>query len=108
VSPSTATTSNGEAGAVFNAPNVSGTVTITASSSGQTGSTTISVSCAVAATPTPFTPPPAQQFPQQIISPPNTGDAGLADSGRGWVFYAGIGLIAVSTLAAAGLVRTRA
>ena len=33
-----------------------------------------------------------------VVTPPNTGDAGLAESGAGWTTYLGIGFIAIAAL----------
>lgn len=84
VSPNTATTSGGAVQALFTAPSSgNASASITASAGSATGSTSVSVSCAPQVTqPAVSAPPPppvanvASTGPL-VISPPNTGDAGL-------------------------------
>jgi hypothetical protein len=81
VSPNVVSTSGGYATTSFTAPNnANGTATITATSGQGTGYATVTFSCTSASTTAPSAPvyvPPAA-VPIGIISPPNTGDAGLA------------------------------
>jgi len=90
VSPNVVSTSGGYATTTFMAPgNANGTATVTATSGTGTGYATVAFSCTGATTSTapgttaPVYAPPAA-FPtytggQGVITPPNTGDAGLAD-----------------------------
>ena len=100
--------------AVYTAPtNLGGTVTITATSGSISGSANVTVNCGQPAAPAtaPAAPQPTISAPRtgtgtSSITPPNTGDAGLAGA-MAWQGYAGIGLIVVSLVSAFALVRPR-
>jgi len=82
VSPNVASTSGGYATTTFTAPgNSNGTATVTATSGTGTGYATVAFSCTSTTTSTApaYVPPPAAYptYPA-VITPPNTGDAGLA------------------------------
>jgi len=84
VSPNVVSTAGGYATTTFAAPaNSNGTATVTASSGTGTGYATVAFTCttAAAAPVSPASPvyPPAVAYPigPSIITPPNTGDAGL-------------------------------
>jgi adhesin/invasin len=82
ISPTTGSTSGGIINAVYTAPSSGGTAVITASSGSASGQATVTISCAVGAAPPASVPPPVYAPPAigTAIYPPNTGDAGLADS----------------------------
>jgi hypothetical protein len=99
VSPSSGQTTSAD-GSVFvfyTAPsNQGGAATITAKAGNAQGTATVTVNCNAA--PTATTAPPPTVNPGSI-SPPNTGDAGLANgSSDSWIPFAGIAAI-VATLA---------
>jgi len=109
VSPNVVSTSGGYATTTFAAPdNANGTATVTATSGQGTGYATVSFSCTGASTTAPSYNPSAPVYPPSfptytgpaVISPPNTGDAGLAGNAR-TSSYAGLALV---TLSAIGLV----
>ncbi len=79
LSPSQTQTSNGSASATLLAPSSSGNVTVSAASGVAINSTSINVTCNTTA---PVVPPQIQTLAPRVstgtISPPNTGDAGLA------------------------------
>ena len=74
LNPTTATTVGGNVMATFQAPATHGQVTISAASGNATNSVTLNVDCPVVVVPA-----PAPVAAPQYITPPNTGDAGLAD-----------------------------
>jgi hypothetical protein len=81
VSPNVVSTSGGYATTTFMAPdNANGTATVTATSGTGTGYATIAFSCTTTSTAPAYVPPAA--YPTYtgpaVITPPNTGDAGLA------------------------------
>jgi hypothetical protein len=83
ISPNVVSTSGGYATTTFTAPNnANGTATVTATSGQGSGYATVSFSCTGSTTTTapsaPVYVPPSASVPIGIISPPNTGDAGLA------------------------------
>jgi hypothetical protein len=77
----------------------SGTATITATAGGRSGSTTVQVNCSPAQpTAVPQQPAPVPTQSTGGITPPSTGDAGLAEQ-SGASAYAGIAVvIAISSL----------
>jgi hypothetical protein len=77
LNPTSATTVGGSVLATFTAPATSGLVTISAASGSATHSATINVDCPVIVLPAPTQ--VAQVVVPSVISPPNTGDAGLVD-----------------------------
>jgi hypothetical protein len=114
VSPGTATTSGGGILTIFTAPATGGTAKITATSGGATGSADVAVNCGPAATATTAPPPPIPTASTGggggVISPPNTGDAGLSDTDKGiaWTTVVGILLIAGSLAGGLTVARRRA
>jgi len=107
VSPNVVSTSGGYATTTFVAPgNANGTATVTATSGTGTGYATVAFSCTGATTSTapattaPVYAPPAA-YPTYtgpaVISPPNTGDAGLASTASTGT-TAGIALVALSVI----------
>jgi hypothetical protein len=114
VSPATATTSGGGILTIFTAPATGGTANITATSGSATGSSSLTITCGPAATATTAAPPPLPTASTGggggIISPPNTGDAGIieTDSGFAWQTFVGILLIVGSMVGGLTLVRRRA
>ena len=110
VSPSSGQTTDasGAAFVFFTAPaNQGGTATITAVSGSASGQTTVTVNCGTAATAT-TAPPPTVSPGGGVISPPNTGDAGLAASSNGWTALAAVGFLVLVTIGALAIVRVRA
>ncbi len=113
VAPTSGTTaSDGSLFVFFSATgNANGAVTVGATSGSATGTATVTVNCSAVATAT--TAPPPTVAPTVsgggVISPPNTGSAGLAnsDNGIGWQTYGGIALVIMSALGALVLVRSR-
>jgi hypothetical protein len=109
VSPSSGQTTSAD-GSVFvfyTAPsNAGGAATITAKAGNAQGTATVQVNCAQATT-VPTTAPPPTVAPG-VISPPNTGDAGIASKHTDWTPFAGI-LVIVATLigGAVAAVKTR-
>jgi hypothetical protein len=103
VSPTSGqTTADGSVFVFYTAPqNQGGTATITATAGTASGTVNITVTCNTAPT---QAPPPTTSA---AISPPNTGDGGVA-AGSSWRTYAGIALIVASVLATLALVRPRA
>jgi len=101
VSPNVVSTSGGYATTTFTAPaNSNGTATVTATSGTATGYTTVSFSCTTTSTAPAYVPPPAAYPPYgapAVISPPNTGDAGLANTASTST-TAGIALVALSVI----------
>jgi len=84
VSPNVVSTSGGYATTTFAAPNNSnGTATVTATSGTGTGYATVAFTCTGASTTStspsaaPVYPPAAYPVSASVITPPNTGDAGL-------------------------------
>jgi hypothetical protein len=75
-------TSGGYATATYTAPsNTNGTATITATSGQGSGYATVTFTCTTTAPAAPSAPvyvPPSAGVPIGVITPPNTGDAGLA------------------------------
>ena len=114
VSPGTATTSGGGILTIFTAPATGGTAKITPTSGGATGSADVTVNCGPAATATTAPPPPIPTASTGggggVISPPNTGDAGLSDTDKGiaWTTVVGILLIAGSLAGGLTVARRRA
>jgi hypothetical protein len=112
VSPTSGQTTDasGNAFVFLTAPaNQGGTATVTAESGSAEGSTTVTINCGAAATAT--SAPPATVAPGGggVISPPNTGDAGLAEAGtQGWIAFAGVAFLLAATVGAVGIVRARA
>lgn len=113
VSPTSGTTaSDGSLFVFYSATgNANGAVTVGATAGSATGNVTVTVNCS--AVPTSTTAPPPTVAPTVsgggVISPPNTGSAGLAksDNGIGWQTYGGIVLVIASALGALVLVRSR-
>ena len=105
------TDESGNAFVFLTAPaNQGGTAVVTAKAGDAQGTTNVTVNCG-AATPTATTaPPPTTTTGTGVISPPNTGDAGLADnaSGSNWFAFAGIGLLVAAAMGAIGIVKVRA
>jgi hypothetical protein len=81
-----------------------GSVDITATAGTASGKTTITVNCNAA--PTNTTAPPPTVSSGGVISPPNTGDAGLSRD-SGWRTFAGIALVVASVVGTLLLVRGR-
>jgi hypothetical protein len=78
VSPNVVSTAGGYATTTFAAPNNSnGTATVTASSGTGTGYATVAFTCTGAATTAPVAPAASYPVYPSVITPPNTGDAGL-------------------------------
>jgi hypothetical protein len=108
VSPSSGQTTSAD-GSVFvfyTAPsNAGGAATITAKAGNAQGTATVQVNCA-GATATAAPPPPT--VAPGVISPPNTGDAGIASKHTDWTPFAGI-VVIVATLigGAVAAVKTR-
>jgi len=100
VSPNVVSTSGGYATATFTAPgNSNGTATVTATSGTGTGYATVAFSCTGGSTSQVNVPPadyPTYTGPS-VILPPNTGDAGLANSASTST-TAGIALVALSVI----------
>jgi hypothetical protein len=107
------TDASGNAFVFLTAPaNQGGTATVTAKAGEAEGSTNVTVNCGTA-NPTATTAPPPTKTTGGggVISPPNTGDAGLAagsTSSDSWVAFAGIGLLVVATAGAVGIAKARA
>jgi hypothetical protein len=107
------TTTGGGGGAtvIFTSPsNSGGTATVTATSGGKTGSAPITVNCSPATAIPPTVAPQATATPRPAtgtVTPPSTGDAGLADSdgGSSWQTLA-VALVATGGLLG-GLVLVR-
>jgi hypothetical protein len=106
ISPNVVSTTGGIASTSFTAPgNTNGTATVTATSGQGTGYATVAFTCtgtsttSTTSTSAPVYIPPAS-FPvgPVTISPPNTGDAGLADGARSSTNAAGIALVALSVI----------
>jgi hypothetical protein len=97
VSPSSGQTTSAD-GSVFvfyTAPaNAGGAATITAKAGNAQGTATVQVNCAAAA---PTTAPPPPTVAPGVISPPNTGEAGIASKHTDWTPFAGIAVI-IATL----------
>jgi hypothetical protein len=109
VSPSSGQTTSAD-GSVFvfyTAPsNAGGAATITARAGNAQGTATVTVNCA-AAQPTATTAPPPTVNPGSI-SPPNTGDAGIASDRTDWTPFAGIAVIVATLIGGAvAAVKTR-
>ena len=88
-----------------------GTATVTATSGDAEGSTDVTINCGT--TPTPTTAPPPTVAPGgggAVISPPNTGSAGLADttSGSSWLAFAGLGLLSAAAFGVVSVAKVRA
>jgi hypothetical protein len=84
VSPNVVSTAGGYATTTFTAPASSnGTATVTATAGTGTGYATVAFTCPTASTTAPTSPvyPPAISYPvgPSVITPPNTGDAGLVE-----------------------------
>jgi hypothetical protein len=109
VSPSSGQTTSAD-GSVFvfyTAPsNAGGQATITARAGNAQGTATVTVNCAQATT-VPTTAPPPTVAPG-VISPPNTGEAGIASERTDWTPFAGIAVL-VATLVGGAIaaVKTR-
>jgi hypothetical protein len=110
VNPNVISTSGGYATTTFIAPdNSNGTATVTATSGTGTGYATVAFSCtspsAVTVPATTYQPPvaPPSYYPSGpvTIAPPNTGDAGLAQSSNSTT-TTGIALVAMSVVGLAG------
>jgi hypothetical protein len=112
VSPSSGQTTSAD-GSVFvfyTAPsNAGGAATITARAGNAQGTATVTVNCAAAAptaTTAPSAPPPTVN--PGSISPPNTGDAGIASDRTDWTPFAGIAVIVATLIGGAvAAVKTR-
>jgi len=112
VSPSSGQTTSAD-GSVFvfyTAPsNAGGPATITARAGNAQGTATVTVNCAAAAptaTTAPSAPPPTVN--PGSISPPNTGDAGIAGDRTDWTPFAGIAVIVATLIGGAvAAVKTR-
>jgi hypothetical protein len=78
LSSTTGTTQGGNVTTTFQAPATKGPVTISAASGNATNSVTVNVDCPVVVVAAPAPVQPVQTVPQ-LITPPNTGDAGLTD-----------------------------
>jgi hypothetical protein len=105
------TDASGNAFVFLTAPaNQGGTATVTAISGSAQGSTTVTINCGTTPTPTSTTAPPPTVSGGGVISPPNTGDAGLADASAStnWIAFAGIAMVAVAVFGAVGIVKVRA
>jgi len=107
------TTTGGGGGAtlIYTSPsNSGGTATITATSGGKSGTATIQVTCSPATAVPPTIAPTATRVPTtSTVSPPSTGDAGLAsDGGSGWQLTAVALLITGSLLGGLAVARRRA
>jgi hypothetical protein len=90
----------------FTAPaSQGGTATITATSGSASGQTTVNVNCGTAATAT--TAPPPTVAPGGVITPPSTGDAGLAGGNAGWVYLLWGAIGALVAMGAVAIVRVR-
>lgn len=90
-----------------------GTAVVTAKSGSAEGSTNVTINCGATPTPTGTTAPPPTVSPGGgVITPPNTGSAGLAsganDGGLGWMAVTGISLALATSLGAIGFARSRA
>jgi hypothetical protein len=98
VSPSSGQTTSAD-GSVFvfyTAPaNAGGAATITAKAGNAQGTATVQVNCAAQATATTAPPPPT--VAPGVISPPNTGDAGIVSNRTDWTPFAGIAVL-IATL----------
>jgi adhesin/invasin len=111
VSPSSGQTTDasGNAFLFLTGEGQGGTATITAKSGNAQGSTTVTINCGAAATATSAPPPTVAPGGGGVISPPNTGDAGLAEAGtQGWMAFAGVAFLLAATIGAVGIVRARA
>ena len=101
ISPNVVSTSGGYATTTFVAPgNSNGTATVTATSGTGSGYATVAFSCTDTTSTAPaYVPPPA--YPPYsapaVISPPNTGDAGLVNTASTST-TAGIALVALSVI----------
>ena len=110
VSPSSGQTTSAD-GSVFvfyTAPsNAGGAATITARAGNAQGTATVTVNCAAAApTTAPAAPPPTVN--PGSISPPNTGDGGIASDRTDWTPFAGIAVIVATLIGGAvAAVKTR-
>jgi hypothetical protein len=112
VSPSSGQTTSAD-GSVFvfyTAPsNAGGAATITARAGNAQGTATVTVNCAAAAptaTTAPSAPPPTVN--PGSISPPNTGDAGIASERTDWTPFAGMAVIVATLIGGAvAAVKTR-
>jgi len=109
VSPSSGQTTSAD-GSVFvfyTAPsNVGGAATITARAGNAQGTATVQVNCAAAATATTAPPPPT--VAPGVISPPNTGEAGIASEHTDWTPFAAVAVIVVTLVGGAvAAVKTR-
>jgi hypothetical protein len=111
VSPSAGQTTDASGNAfvfVTGPANQGGVAVVTAKSGTAEGKTELTVNCGAAATAT-TAPPPTAVPGGGVISPPNTGDAGLADGGTpAWTAFAGLSLLLAAALGAIGIVRVRA
>jgi hypothetical protein len=108
VSPSSGQTTDasGSAFVFFTAPaNQGGTATITATSGSASGQTTVAVNCGASATAT-TAPPPTVSPGGGVITPPSTGNAGLAEEGNGWAAVM-VSFLVIATLGALAIVRVR-
>lgn len=85
-----------------------GVAVVTAKSGNAEGKTELTINCGAAATAT-TAPPPTVAPGGGVISPPNTGDGGLADGGSpAWTAFAGLSLLLAAALGAVGIVKVRA
>jgi len=86
ISPNVVSTAGGYATTTFSAPaNSNGTATVTATSGTGTGYATVAFTCTSSASTAPvYVPPPSYPVYSgpAVISPPNTGDAGLVGNAR--------------------------
>ena len=108
VSPSSGqtTSADGSVFVFFTAPsNAGGAATITAKAGNAQGTATVQVNCA-SATATSAPPPPT--VAPGVISPPNTGDAGIASKHTDWTPFAGIAVLVATLIGGAvAAVKTR-
>lgn len=113
VSPSSGQTTDasGNAFVFLTAPATQGgTATVTAESGDAEGSTTVTINCGSTPTATTAPPPTVRPGGGGVISPPNTGSAGLAggSASTSWLAFAGIGLLAAAAIGAVGVAKVRA
>jgi hypothetical protein len=111
VSPSSGQTTDASGNAfvfVTGPASQGGVAVVTAKSGSAQGSTNVTINCGATATAT-TAPPPTVAPGGGVISPPNTGDAGLKDGGTsGWTAFAGLGLLLAASFGAVGIVKMRA
>jgi hypothetical protein len=113
--PSQATTLGGATQFIYSpASTSSGTVNIRANAGAAQGTTSVSVTCGGSSVPppssAPVTSPPPPPSGPVTISPPNTGDAGLATKAddNNWQLYAAATILVATGAGALALRRTKA